>query len=74
VKNLVDSWDSSPSPRPAQVMAELVSTYDRNERKRFLQFSTGFSRLPVGGKLLYNLSKLFLWCLYIMLPFKQCAN
>ncbi|EFX67558.1 hypothetical protein DAPPUDRAFT_330943 [Daphnia pulex] len=50
IENVVDSWDSSPSPRPAQVMAEIVSTYDSNERKKFLQFLTG-DTLAFRGRL-----------------------
>ena len=35
--------------RAVQFLFEILSSYDKDERRRFLQFVTGSPKLPVGG-------------------------
>ena len=36
--------------RAVQSLFEILSSYDANQQRQFLQFVTGSPRLPVGGK------------------------
>lgn len=36
-------------------LAEILSSYNKEEQRLFLQFVSGSPRLPVGGKLTCNL-------------------
>ncbi len=35
--------------RAVKFLFEILSSYDKDERRRFLQFVTGSPKLPVGG-------------------------
>ena len=43
--------------RAIKFLFEVLSYYDDNEQRMFLQFVTGSPRLPVGGKCIMFLSK-----------------
>lgn len=43
--------------RAIKFLFEILSSYDHDEQRLFLQFVTGSPRLPVGGNILQKLSK-----------------
>lgn len=43
--------------RAIQFLFEVMSSYDAQERRKFVQFVTGSPRLPVGGTLIIYVFK-----------------
>jgi E3 ubiquitin-protein ligase TRIP12 len=48
----------TPDSRAIRFLFEILSSYERDEQRQFLQFVTGSPRLPVGGKLIDKIQKL----------------
>lgn len=42
----------SPDSKAIKLLFEVLSSYDREQQRMFVQFLTGSPRLPVGGKIL----------------------
>ena len=55
VQNLMEAWKPDHGftleSKAIRNLAEILSTYTKEEQRLFLQFVTGSPRLPVGGKL-----------------------
>lgn len=43
--------------RAVKFLFEILSSFDSEQQRLFLQFVTGSPRLPVGGGCLYNIHK-----------------
>ncbi|CAG8685645.1 10402_t:CDS:2, partial [Dentiscutata heterogama] len=49
LRQYVQSYDANTSNEEVEKVIQIMAEYDTDNRKRFLRFATGSSKLPIGG-------------------------